>query len=151
MFFMKARLMNDFKEAMRNKDAIKKTVVAEIRAAIKLKEINESIELDDAQIITVIQKIQKDTTESLEAFETAGNEEQVAEMKARIEIATSYLPKEMDEVELKAMIEEFVATLEEKSMKSMGKTIAAVKAKVEDAGYLANGGKLSGLVKAALS
>ena len=148
---MKARLMNDFKEAMRNKDAIKKTVVAEIRAAIKLKEINESIELDDAQIITVIQKIQKDTTESLEAFETAGNEEQVAEMKARIEIATSYLPKEMDEVELKAMIEEFVATLEEKSMKSMGKTIAAVKAKVEDAGYLANGGKLSGLVKAALS
>ena len=49
------------------------------------------------------------------------------------------------------MIEEFVATLEEKSMKSMGKTIAAVKAKVEDAGYLANGGKLSGLVKAALS
>ncbi|MCH2204829.1 MAG: GatB/YqeY domain-containing protein [Lentisphaerales bacterium] len=148
---MKARLMNDFKEAMRNKDAIKKTVVAEIRAAIKLKEINESIELDDAQIITVIQKIQKDTTESLEAFETAGNEEQVAEMKARIEIATSYLPKEMDEVKLKAMIEEFVATLEEKSMKSMGKTIAAVKAKVEDAGYLANGGKLSGLVKAALS
>ena len=56
---MKARLMNDFKEAMRNKDAIKKTVVAEIRAAIKLKEINESIELDDAQIITVIQKFRR--------------------------------------------------------------------------------------------
>lgn len=148
---MKTRLMNDFKEAMRNKDAIKKTVVAEIRAAIKLKEINESIELNDAQIITVIQKIQKDTTESLEAFETAGNEEQVAEMKARIEIATSYLPKEMDDSELKAMIEGFVETLEEKSMKSMGKTIAVVKTKVEDAGYLVNGGKLSGFVKTALS
>ena len=148
---MKARLMNDFKEAMRNKDAIKKTVVAEIRAAIKLKEINESIELDDAQIITVIQKIQKDTTESLEAFEKADNPEQVAEMKARIEIATSYLPKEMDESELKTIIESFVADLEEKSMKSMGKTIAAVKAKVEADGYLVNGGKLSGFVKAALS
>ena len=148
---MKARLMNDFKEAMRNKDAIKKTVVAEIRAAIKLKEINESIELDDAQIITVIQKIQKDTAESLEAFEKAGNEEQIAEMKARIEIATSYLPKEMDEAELNGLIAEFVATLEEKSMKSMGKTISSVKAKVEEAGYLVNGGKLSGLVKAALS
>ncbi|MCM8537995.1 MAG: GatB/YqeY domain-containing protein [Lentisphaeraceae bacterium] len=148
---MKTRLMNDFKDAMRNKDAIKKTVVAEIRAAIKLKEINESIELDDAQIITVIQKIQKDTAESLEAFEKADNSEQVAEMKARIEIATSYLPKEMDESELKAIIEGFVSELEEKSMKSMGKTIAAVKAKVESDGYLVNGGKLSGFVKAALS
>ena len=80
---MKARLMNDFKDAMRNKDDIKKTVVAEIRAAIKLKEINESIELDDSQIITVIQKIQKDTAESLEAFEKAENADQIAEMKAR--------------------------------------------------------------------
>ena len=72
-------------------------------------------------------------------------------MKARIEIATSYLPKEMDEAELNGLIAEFVATLEEKSMKSMGKTISSVKAKVEEAGYLVNGGKLSGLVKAALS
>ena len=148
---MKARLMNDFKEAMKAKDTTKKTVIAEIRAAIKNKEINEKIEVTEAQIIALIQKILKETNESAEAFEQAGNAEQVAEMKARVEILGTYLPKEMDEEEIKALIEEFVAGLEEKSMKSMGKTIAGVKAQIEGKGYLVNGGKLSGLVKAALA
>jgi uncharacterized protein len=148
---MKARLMNDFKEAMRAKDDTKKTVIAEIRAAIKNKEINESIVVDEAQIITLIQKIQKETNESLEAFEKVGNPERIAEMKEKIELVSAYLPKEMNEAELKALIEVFVAGLEEKSMKSMGKTIAGVKSQVEAAGYLVNGGKLSGLVKATLA
>ena len=106
--------MDDFKEAMRAKDETKKTVVAEIRAAIKNKEINEQIQLSDAEIISLIQKIQKETNESLEAFETAGNPERVAEMKARIELVTAYLPKEMTEADMKAQIAEFVATLDDK-------------------------------------
>ncbi|WDE95421.1 GatB/YqeY domain-containing protein [Lentisphaera profundi] len=148
---MKARLMNDFKESMKAKDSTRKAVVAEIRGAIKNKEINEKIEVSDAQIIVLVQKIQKEMHESLDAFEKAENAEQVAELKARLVLVATYLPKEMDEADLKAVVEKFVEALEEKSMKSMGRTIAAVKSEVEAAGYLVNGGKLSGLVKAALA
>jgi uncharacterized protein len=148
---MKTRLMNDFKESMKAKDATKKAVVTEIRGAIKNKEINEKIEVTDAQITTIIQKIQKEMNESLDAFEKAGNAEQVAELKARLEIVATYLPKEMDEAEMKAIIEKVIKDLDDKSMKNMGRTIASVKSQVEGAGFLVNGGKLSGLVKAALS
>ena len=148
---MKARLMNDFKESRKAKDSTRKAVGAEIRGAIKNKEINEKIEVSDAQIIVLVQKIQKEMHESLDAFEKAENAEQVAELKARLVLVATYLPKEMDEADLKAVVEKFVEALEEKSMKSMGRTIAAVKSEVEAAGYLVNGGKLSGLVKAALA
>jgi uncharacterized protein len=148
---MKARLMNDFKESMKAKDTTKKAVVTEIRGAIKNKEINEKIEVSDAQITVIIQKIQKEMNESLDAFEKAGNAEQVSELKARLEIVATYLPKEMDEAEMKAIIAKVVEDLEDKTMKNMGRTIATVKSQVEGAGYLVNGGKLSGLVKSALS
>ena len=83
---MKDRLMQDFKDAMKAKDATKKAVVTEIRGAIKNKEVNERIDVNEAQITALIQKIQKEMNESLDAFKKAGNEEQVAELTARLEI-----------------------------------------------------------------
>lgn len=148
---MKDRLMADFKEAMKAKDSTRKAVITEIRGAIKNKEINEKIEVSEAQIISIIQKIQKEMNESLDAFRQAGNEAQIEELEGRLTIISTYLPREMEEAEMKALIDEAVAGLEEKSMKYMGQIIGSVKAKVEAAGYLVNGGKLSGLVKAALS
>ena len=148
---MKDRLMADFKEAMKAKDSTRKAVITEIRGAIKNKEINERIELTEAQIISIIQKIQKEMNESLEAFKQVDNAEQVEELEGRLTIISTYLPREMDEAEMKALIEEAVAGLDEKSMKYMGQIIGSVKAKIEAAGYLVNGGKLSGLVKVALS
>ena len=143
--------MSDFKEAMKAKDSTRKAVITEIRGAIKNKEINEKIEVNEKQIIAIIQKIQKEMNESLEAFKQAGNEAQIEELEGRLTIIETYLPREMEETELKALVDEAVAGLEEKSMKYMGQVIGSVKAKVEAAGYLVNGGKLSGFVKAALS
>ena len=148
---MKARLMNDFKEAMKAKDTTRKAVVAEIRGAIKNKEINEQIEVTDAQIITIIQKIQKEMNESLDAFKKAENEEQVHELESRLDFVATYLPREMEEAEIKALIATVVNGLDEKSLKYMGTTISTVKGQIEAAGFLVNGGKLSGLVKAALA
>ena len=64
---MKDRLMADFKEAMKAKDSTRKAVITEIRGAIKNKEINEKIEVSETQIISIIQKIQKEMNESLDA------------------------------------------------------------------------------------
>lgn len=148
---MKARLMNDFKESMKAKDTTRKAVVAEIRGAIKNKEINEQIEVNDAQIITIIQKIQKEMNESLDAFKKAGNEEQVHELESRLDFVATYLPREMEEAEIQELIAKVVEGLDEKSLKFMGITISTVKGQIEAAGFLVNGGKLSGLVKAALA
>jgi len=148
---MKDRLMADFKEAMKAKDSTRKAVITEIRGAIKNKEINEKIEVSETQIISIIQKIQKEMNESLDAFRQAANEAQIEELEGRLTIISTYLPREMDEAEMKALIDEAVTGLEEKSMKYMGQIIGSVKGKVESAGYLVNGGKLSGLVKSALS
>ena len=148
---MKDRLMTDFKEAMKAKDSTRKAVITEIRGAIKNKEINEKIEVNESQIIALIQKIQKELNESLDAFKKAQNAEQVKELEGRLTIIAEYLPREMEDNELKALIDSEISELDEKSMKFMGKIISSVKGKVESAGYLVNGGKLSGLVKEALN
>ena len=148
---MKARLMNDFKESMKAKDTTRKAVVTEIRGAIKNKEINERIEVNDAQIITIIQKIQKEMNESLDAFKQVGNEEQIHELESRLDFVATYLPREMEVADIEVLIAKVVAGLEEKSLKYMGITISTVKGQIEAAGFLVNGGKLSGLVKAALA
>ncbi|WDE99281.1 GatB/YqeY domain-containing protein [Lentisphaera profundi] len=148
---MKDQLMADYKEAMKARDNIRKAVITEIRGAIKNKEINEKIEVDEKQIIAIIQKIQKEMNESLEAFEKVGNYDQVIELEGRLTILSTYLPREMDEADLQLLIDTAVLALEEKSMRYMGQVIGTVKAQVESTGYLVNSGKLSGLVKVSLS
>ena len=148
---MKDQLMADYKEAMKARDNIRKAVITEIRGAIKNKEINEKIEVDEKQIIAIIQKIQKEMNESLAAFEKVGNYDQVIELEGRLTILSTYLPREMDEADLQLLIDAAVLALEEKSMRYMGQVIGTVKAQVESTGYLVNSGKLSGLVKASLS
>jgi len=142
--------MADYKEAMKNADAVKKNTVNMVRAAIKQYEVDQRVMLeDDADIVRIIKKQVKMRADALEDFAKAGRDDMLEGYKKEIEILKSYLPDEMGDEEIKAKVAEIAEKLGiEKNMKSMGALMKSAMTELKDK---ADGSAVNKAVKEFLS
>ncbi len=126
---LKEKLMQDFKDAMRDKDELKKNTVMMIRAAILQVEKDTQKELDDNNITEIIAKELKKRKDSLEEIQKTDRQDMIDQVNSEIAIIKAYLPEELSEEELTSIINETIAEVGATSMKDMGKVMQAVKAK----------------------
>ena len=131
---LKEQLMQDYKDAMKSADVLKKNTVNMVRAAIKQYEVDQRVTLDDdADIVKIIKKQVKMRADALEDFAKAGRDDMVDGYKKEIEILKSYLPEEMGEEEIKAKVKEIAEKLDiEANMKNMGKLMKSTMAELKD-------------------
>lgn len=145
---IKEKLLNDLKEAMKDKNLIRKNTIQMVRAAVLQVEKDKQIELTDEQVIEIIAKESKKRKDAEEEFEKSGREDLIKQNKEEMEILAEYLPKQLsvEEVEkiVKTVIEETGAT----SMKDMGTVMKTAKEKI---GASADGKTISDVVKKLLS
>ena len=126
---LKERITEDMKTAMRSGEKDRLAVIRLLQAAIKQREVDERIVLDDAQITSVLEKMIKQRKESIVAFEKGARADLVAKENAEIVILQPYLPAQLGESELDALIAEAIASTGAASIKDMGKVMGVVKAK----------------------
>ena len=144
---LKARITEDMKAAMRAGEKDRLSCIRMLQAGIKQREVDERIELDDAQVLAVIDKMIKQRKESVAQFEAGNRADLVAKETAEIAVLTAYLPAQLGDAELATLIREAVASTGASSMKDMGKVMAALKPKVQGRADL---GALSARIKSAL-
>ena len=142
--------MQDYKDAMKNADTVKKNTVNMVRAAIKQHEVDMRVSLDDdADIVKIIKKQVKMRMDALEDFAKAGRDDMLEGYKKEIEILQSYLPEEMGEEEIRAKVKEIAEKLGvEANMKNMGALMKSCMAELKDK---ADGSAVNKAVKEFLS
>ncbi|MDQ7743103.1 GatB/YqeY domain-containing protein [Hydrogenophaga pseudoflava] len=145
---LKDKITDDMKAAMRAKDSERLGTIRLLTAAMKQKEVDERIELDDAAVIAVIDKMVKQRKDSITAFEQGGRADLAAKEAAELVVLEAYLPARLSADEIAAEVKAIVAELGAKGPGDMGKVMGAVKAKL--AGK-ADMGQVSAAVKAALA
>jgi uncharacterized protein YqeY len=145
---LKETLQQDMKAAMRAADKRRLGVIRLINAAIKQREVDERIDLDDSQVIVVLDKMAKQRRESIEQYEKAGRNDLAEQEHFELEVLKTYLPEQLDDAEIDAMIAEAIAATGAQSVKDMGKVMGQLKARL--AGR-ADMGAVSGKIKARLS
>ena len=145
---LKERITEDMKAAMRASEKERLLTIRMVQAAIKQREVDERVMLDDTQVIAVVEKMVKQRRESIVAFEQGGRADLADKEKAEIALLQVYLPTQLSAAEVDALIKEAIATTGATSMKDMGKVMGAVKAK---AAGRADMGAVSASIKAALS
>ena len=123
---LKERLMADLKDAMKNKDKLRKDVITMVRAAIKQKEVDERVELDDSDIENIISKQLKEKKASIEEFKKGNRQDLVDQTNDEIEILLKYLPEQLSDEELKEIIKKVIDENEITSMKDIGKLMKNV-------------------------
>jgi hypothetical protein len=126
---LKERINEDMKTAMRSGEKDRLAVIRLLQAAIKQREVDERIVLDDAQVMVVLEKMIKQRRESIVAFEKGGRTDLVAKESGEIAVLQPYLPAQLSEAELDALIAEAIAATGAASIKDMGKVMGVVKAK----------------------
>lgn len=144
---LKAQISEDMKTAMRAKDMQKLGVIRLLQAAIKQREVDERIELDDDAVIAAIEKMLKQRRDSIAAFEGANRMDLADQEKFEVTVLQAYLPAQLSEDEINAIIAKLVAETGAAGAKDMGKVVGAVKPLVAGKADMA---KVSGLIKAAL-
>ena len=145
---LKARITEDMKTAMKAKDAGRLGAIRLLLAAIKQKEVDERVELDDAAVTAVIEKLTKQRKDSVSQYEAAGRQDLADAEKAEIAILAAYLPEKMSAEETAAAVAAAVAETGAKGPAEMGKLMAVLKPRL--AGK-ADMGEVSKLVKSALA
>ena len=126
---LKERITEDMKTAMRSGEKDRLAVIRLLQAAIKQREVDERITLDDAQVTSVLEKMIKQRKESIVAFEKGARADLVAKESAEIVILQPYLPAQLSDAELDALIAEAIAATSATTIKDMGKVMGVVKAK----------------------
>jgi uncharacterized protein YqeY len=124
---LKARLQEDMKIAMRAAEKDRLQTIRLILAAIKQKEVDERIELDDAQVTAILEKMVKQRRESITQYEAAGRQELADKEHAELAMLQVYLPEPLPEAELVALVKAAVAEAGATSVKDMGKVMAILK------------------------
>ncbi|MEX8194580.1 GatB/YqeY domain-containing protein [Comamonas guangdongensis] len=145
---LKAQITEDMKTAMRAKDSARLGTIRLLQAAMKQKEVDERVELDDAAVIAIVDKLIKQRKDSIAAFESANRQDLADVEKAEVEVLKVYLPERMSEAEITAAVQAIVAEVGASGPGDMGKVMGAVKSQL--AGK-ADMGLVSAAVKAALS
>ena len=145
---LKDRITEDMKAAMRAKDAPRLSAIRLLTAAIKQKEVDERIVVDDASVLGIVEKLIKQRKDSIEQFAKAGRTDLVDKETAELDLLTSYLPQQMTDVELAAAVDAAIAESGAAGPQEMGKVMAVLKPRI--AGR-ADMGKASALVRQRLS
>lgn len=145
---LKARVSEDMKAAMKARDSARLGAVRLLLAAIKQREVDERIELSDADVLSVIEKMLKQRRDSISQYQSAGRQDLVDQENFEVQILSAYMPQQASEAEIAAEIDKAFASSGAKGMADMGKVMAALKLTL--AGR-ADMGKLSALVKARLA
>ena len=145
---LKARVTEDMKAAMRAKESARLSSIRLLLSAIKQREVDERIELTDADVMGIIEKMIKQRRESIVQYEKGGRADLADTEKFEIGVLSAYLPQQMSEADVAAAIDAALAETGAKAMPDMGKVMAILKPKL--AGR-ADMGKVSALVKSALS
>jgi uncharacterized protein len=145
---LKSRITDDMKAAMRAREAARLSTIRLLLAAIKQKEVDERIEVSDADVLGILDKMIKQRRESITQFEAGGRPELAAAERAEIEILQSYLPQQLSEAEIDALIDAAVAEAGASGAAAMGKVMATLKPRL--AGR-ADMGRVAGRVKARLA
>ncbi len=128
---LKDRLTEDMKTAMRAADKERLGTVRLALAAIKQREVDERVSLDDAQILGVLEKMIKQRREAIAQFQSGGRADLVAKETAEIAVLQQYLPAQMEEAEIDALIAAAIQSTGAASIKDMGKVMAVVKPKAQ--------------------
>ena len=146
---LKAQITEDMKNAMRARDAERLGTIRLLQAAIKQKEVDERITLDDdTAVVAIVDRLIKQRKDSITAFEGAGRQDLADKEKAEIGVLQAYLPARMSEAEVADAVRAIVAELGAKGPADMGKVMGAVKARLAGKAEM---GQVSGAVKAALA
>ncbi len=144
---LKAQISEDMKNAMRAKDTVRLGAIRLLQAAIKQREVDERIELDDSNVIAVIEKMLKQRRDSITAYESANRHDLADVEKFEVTLLQTYLPQQFTDAEIKSILEKVVVETGAAGIKDMGKVMSAIKPLV--AGR-ADMGKISGLIKTRL-
>ncbi len=145
---LKERIQEDMKAAMRAGERERLGTVRLILAAIKQREVDERISLDDTQVLVVLDKMVKQRRESIAQFESGGRADLVAKENAEIAVLQGYMPAPLDDAAIEALIGEAITASGALSIKDMGKVMAIVKARAAGRADL---GAIGARVKARLS
>ena len=145
---LKLRINDDMKNAMRAGDSKTRDALRLLLAAMKQKEVDERIELDDAGVLAIIEKALKQRKESIAQYQAAGRQDLVDAEQAEVDVFAAYMPQQMSAEEISAIVKAAVAQSGAAGPADMGKVIALVKPQV--AGR-ADMGEVSKLVKATLA
>lgn len=139
---LKERITEDMKTAMRSGEKERLAVIRLVQAAIKQREVDERITLDDAQVLTALEKMIKQRKESIAAFEAGNRADLVAKEAAEIAILQPYLPAQLAPAELEALIDAALKQTGAASIKDMGKVMGVVKAQAAGRADMAAVGSL---------
>ena len=145
---LKERIIEDMKSAMRAGEKERLGTIRLILAAIKQREVDERITLDDGQVLAVLEKMIKQRKEAITQFESGGRADLVAKEQAEVTVLQSYLPAQMSDAEIDALIAEAVFASGATSIKDMGKVMGIVKSKAQGR---ADMGTVSARIKQKLS
>ena len=145
---LKDRITEDMKTAMRAKDSVRLGTIRLLQAAMKQKEVDERIELDDVAVIAIVDKLIKQRKDSIEAFQKAARQDLADKETAEMAVLTAYLPARLSADEVAAEVRALVAELGASGPGDMGKVMGPAKARL--AGK-ADMGLVSAAVKAALA
>lgn len=145
---LKQQISEDMKTAMRAKDTARLGAIRLLLAALKQREVDERVELSDADVIAIIDKMLKQRRDSITQYEAAGRQELADVEKFEMGVLQAYMPQQLSEAEVEAAIAEAIAATGAAGPQDMGKVMGVIKPKL--AGR-ADMGKVSGLIKARLS
>ncbi|MBI1731353.1 MAG: GatB/YqeY domain-containing protein [Gammaproteobacteria bacterium] len=144
---LKSRISDDVKVAMRAREKERLGTLRLISSAIKQKEVDERIQLDDTQVFAVLDKLAKQHRDSIAQFESAGRHDLVKKEQFELSIVTGYLPQALGEQEVQELIKSAIAETGAASAKDMGRVMAILKPKVQGRFDM---GKIGAMVKANL-
>ena len=145
---LKDQITEDMKAAMRAKEAVKLGTIRLLTAAMKQKEVDERVELTDALVLAIIEKMIKQRKDSIQQFEAGGRQDLADIEKAELAILSAYMPASLSEAEIKATVAEAVTASGAAGPQDMGKVMAIVKPKLAGRADMT---VVSALVKAALA
>jgi uncharacterized protein len=128
---LKERITEDMKAAMRSGEKERLGIIRMITAAIKQREVDERISLDDSQVTSVLEKMIKQRKESVAQFQAGNRQDLVDKENAEIKLLQTYLPAQLSDAELDALIGDAIASSGAASVKDMGKVMAIIKTKAQ--------------------
>ncbi len=127
---LKSRVVEDMKTAMRAKDAARLSTIRMLLAAIKQREVDDRVELTDADVLAIIDKMMKQRRESIAQFEAGKRDDLVATERAEIDVLAAYMPAQLAEAEIDALIADAMASTGAVGIAGMGKVMAVLKPKL---------------------
>lgn len=145
---LKAQISEDMKNAMRAKDSVRLGTIRLLQAAIKQREVDDRVELNDTDVIATIEKMLKQRRDSIAAYDSANRHDLSDIEKAEVLVLQTYLPQQLSDAEVTEILEKVVIDTEASGIKDMSKVMAAIKPLVVGR---ADMGKISGLIKTRLT